>query len=138
MAGGFVMFGVASTTHQAAPLLVAFVLFAYGILVPLRVGAAIFSRAFVATVAKAMLAVFALGSTAYGLSLAVNSGLALVSMLGNAMFLALVAGVVIVLVRTIILKAVRSIPSVTSVSGNAVSTVRSQLQLVSIYFRLQR
>lgn len=132
------MLGISTTSGETLPLLISLALFAYAVLFPLQVGAAVLSRKFASQAGRLGLYAAGVVSAAYELSLLINSGLGPLSALGSLMFLCLVVGTAIIILRTVILRAIRTLPKLASFSGSALYSLRLQLSWYALYFRSDR
>jgi hypothetical protein len=134
MAVALCLAGISARSHTALPLFGALAIALYALAVPLRLKALVLSRGFPGFVLQLGVRAGVIAAAVYILSLAINSGLPPLAVLGNILFLALLALVAVVGIRAGSHQALRSIAALAKVSGNALTKVRWQIGLISLYF----
>jgi hypothetical protein len=134
MAVALCLAGISARSHTTLPLYGATAIALYALVVPLRLKALVLSRWFPLFVLQLGVRAGAIAAAAYILSLAINSGLPPLAVLGNVLFLALLTLVAVVGLRAGGHRALRSIAALATVSGSALTKVRWQIGLVTLYF----
>lgn len=130
----FCLGGMSSAPHGALILCVALAIAGYGLIVPLQLGHAVFSRGFVKLATRCAILGVGLGLAAYVLSFAVNSSLAPLALVGNALFLGLLAAVVVAVLLAAQRKLAKWVPAAAKSAVGTLAKARSQLDLISLYF----